>query len=186
MKWLERLIYFLLGFTICFFLLLFPNMTFKYEFDVADIFNLIITLLAALYIGAIVATKSTNVRVEKDIVISQAREIVSLIKQARQCFLKCYEEEAVSEEDRRSIISVMRNIANETRFLEEELEACKLKIGKEKINKARNHYSTLRYVLTGGNFPSQPYSHRDRNLMEEVYKSMHTDLNQLIIEVNRA
>lgn len=186
MRWRVPILCLAIGITIGVFAPHLPRLEFKYDFDVADIFNFVVTLIATFYIGAILSRQYSNIRVEKDILISQVNQILSIVERARIIFKECFETGTISDENRRAILSTLKSFANELAFLDESLESCDIRSGKTEINSLRSNYSEFRIALTGGGFPGAPYSIGANTATERIYKQIRRNLNSFMLKINRS
>lgn len=185
MKWVERFFFLGLGITVAFLVPYIHCLNFKYDFDVVSVFNLLVTILAVYYVGTILSQRYASHRVEKDLLITQAKELMGLVKAARALFINCFDANAITSHDASKMLSLVKNIANEIAFLEESVGYHRPPCGIGHINGMKDGYSSYRTALTGGSFPGSPYTIASRTAMERTYKDFRRHINAFILEVNR-
>jgi uncharacterized membrane protein (Fun14 family) len=185
MKWRERLFYLAVGIAIGFFFPHLIQLKFNYEYDVSKVATVVGTVLTVYFIQAILLQKYSNIRVEKDILIERANEVLKIVKEGRKIFLESFESGTVSPENERTLKTLLRDFANELAFLQECADHCKLKVARAELLNAREGLSEYRLRLSGGAFPGTPYSQATLVAVERVYKDLRKNLQRFVLAVNR-
>lgn len=184
MRWSKRLGLFLLGFGIGFVLgyLCRRYLTFKNEVEVGDIVDVVLAVGIALFLQNIVAQRTSNARVEKDILIARITDVSVALKEAHKLFVeRSNDMTSVSDV---SMYQAYKQFANNIYIFEKALEQCSRfkNVNVEPLKALRAKY---RPKLLGGNFPSQPYDPQAISSEERMYRQMSVDLQSLTLTINK-
>lgn len=189
MTWLKGLLCVLAGlvagFLVGHFSRAFLSLDLKKEVSVAEIFNFLAAVFIAFLLQNIVQKKYSNERVEKDLLIENVKEAISIFKDARTLFISIYNIKKIPVDDSKAMMGLLRNFANSLKSIEICLKECNSKVELSKLEELRRLYFEYKRTLTGGSFPSKPYSGETFNEEETVYSELHSKLQLLIFEINR-
>lgn len=158
------------------------HLTFKNEVEVGDIVDVVLAVGIALYLQNVVAQRTSNARVEKDILIARITDVSVALKEAHKLFVA--RSENLSSVNDQAMHQAYKQFANSIYIFEKALEQCPRfkNISLELLKTARGEY---RSKLLGGNFPSRQYDLQSINGEERMYRQMSVELQTLTLSVNK-
>lgn len=157
---------------------------FKKEFGLSDLLSFVTTIAIGLIVGNYLQQRYSNARVEKDLLIEDIKDVVRFTQDVRNIYWDCFHKQQISPDARVSMLAVLRNIANALTQLEKSLNDCKKTVGTLSIQAIKESYYEYKAVLTGGNFPKEPYSGRNSMETEKAYLDFRAKLQSLIFTIN--
>jgi len=184
MKWLIPGVCFLTGLTFGFIGRQFCEVDFEGKFDIADVLTLLATIAVAALVQYHWTKRYSDVRAEKDLLISDVKEIIAIASEVRTRFLFSFNKQELSEEDFRSIKAGLKNWGSAMSLLETSLKEAKLPEGITKLNRTKEWYFEYKRFLTGGEY-LKPYSHYTHNASEQKFLFIRNELQSLIRAINR-
>jgi hypothetical protein len=173
------------GFLVGHFSRAFLSLDLKKEVSVADIFNFLTAVVIALLLQNIVQKRYSNERIEKDLLIENIKEVILVFKDTRTLFISVYNMKRIPLDDSKAIMGLLRNLANSLRSLEVCLKECSIEVETTRLEELKRLYFEYKRILTGGTFPSKPYSGEIFNEEETIYSELYSKLQLLIFNVNR-
>jgi len=152
---------------------------------IADFINWIVVALLARLLQVEWQQRYSTTRVEKDLLIENAKDVISALKLTRGTFLDCSRRRQISRQDERKLKGRLRDLANDMHILECGVNECGGKMQTVPVQKAKEHLYRYKVVLTGGGFPTIGYDSQGILEQETVYRILIQSLLQLIIRINR-
>lgn len=135
MTWLVGILLFLLGLGSGLALSHLHSFKFAFKLGIADIFNWVIVVGLARLLQIYWQRNYSDVRVEKDLLIQQAKDAAVALKEARSRFSECCDRRKITRDDARLTKVALRNLANSLYSLESALRQCDRILGPaEEIN----------------------------------------------------
>lgn len=184
MRWQIAVALFLSGMTVGFFAPLVTSLHYQNDFDVFKIFTLMVTLIVAFLLQYYAHQRHDDLRIEKNLLIEDSKEVISNLKEVRARFLECYYEAQITPEHVRTITGMFRNLANSLFTLEEELASSRVRLKDSELDKLKEKYFEYKIAITGGNFPSA-FTALHYNSSERIHKELSRDLHVTILSINR-
>jgi hypothetical protein len=185
MRWLPAILFFLAGTAFGLFVGRMNALELSYNLRVADIINWVVVVGLATLLKLHWQRKYSDVRVEKDLLIEQSKDAISALKDARNAFLGCCDKKKISREDQIVIEQVLRRLANALSCLECSLAECE-RMSSLSVEPATDHYLKYKACVTGGAFPSKPYTVQTSTEQEILYRALLRDLQRLVFTINKA
>lgn len=161
------------------------TINFNKELKLSDLISFLTTLVVALILGNYLKEKHDIKTNEKDLLISDIKEIRLYTEQARELFYNSYQKKKLSAEDSTAIKRLLRNLSINLSTLSASLNQCQDTVGNIKVDEIKNLYLEYKSELTGGSFPAKPYTGDTFNEAERVYLELRSKIQTLIYEVNR-
>lgn len=151
-----------------------------------DILDPLITLLVAALLGALFQRQFSEARVEKDILLAQARETGLAMRAAREVFLKAYFDTSSDQLDR-EVIASLRNTSSHLSALEAAVKLCKVRPSSSSLVEARSALRSCRKVLTERVLiDGMSYSQEEYTQAEPTFSEFNRALLAFAIDLNRA
>src|SRR5205823_845847 len=121
----------------------------KNEFDVFGVLTLLVTLTVAFLVQYIAQERSGDIRMQKNLLIEDIKECLSILRDLRGRFLACYYQGTVSTIDERVIKGTLKNLSNSLFTLEEEMSHCRVKIHNTDFGTIKDEYFDYKRAITG-------------------------------------
>lgn len=184
MTWLVGTLLFLAGLAAGLAVSHLHSLKFGFTLTIADILNWVVVLGLARLLQIHWQQNYSDIRVEKDLLIQQSKDAILALKDARSIFLECCDKKKLTRDDEKAVKRVLRNLANTLYFLECGLGECE-RMRSVGFSHLKEHCMKYKAVLTGGGFPTQPYTSAHWTDAEVIYKVFHEGLQKLIFEINK-
>jgi hypothetical protein len=182
MKWVSATVCFLVGIAATLVTLLLIRFRFNWEFKVTDVLQLVVTVIIAFLIQKFATETYSDKRVAKNLLISRVEETISYFQDVHKIFLECVRDGQVSKENSAAILTLTKNINNSIKRLEHGLGKCRMEAPSFKaVTGSRRDYHR---TLTGGGFPSHPYTVAVFAEENDFYNAITQDLESMIYEIN--
>lgn len=149
-----------------------------------ELATLVVNLFIALFLSQYFMAKASNLRAEKDFLISELRKILEVLSQASEELFACYGR-PITQERRKAVLSLLRRLGNDIESLETGLGASKCSKLAEHCDDIKNAYLDYKASATGGRFPSAPLTQDQISDSERRYRTLRHRLQQLLFAVNR-
>ncbi|SRR6266496_1153601 len=182
MKWSSRIAWFLAGVAVCLLVLLLIRFQLNWEFKITDFLQVVVTVIIAILIQKFATETYSDKRVAKNLLIARTDETISYLQDAHKIFLDCIKDGLVSKENNTAILSLTKNINNSIKRLEHGLKKCRMKA--PSFDAVKGNRLDYNRALTGGGFPSQPYTVVIFTEENEIYNTLSADLESMRYEIN--
>ena len=158
------------------------------SFDVADVLRITITLFLVLYIDLHVVRKTTDLRIDKNLLVQQVQralaQLGSIEKEIQECF---YSRARPSDKQRdASIIRHFRELSNILSGLESFLGQSPIRLSKIDVNPAKMELFCYKDLVTGGSFPSVSYTSAHLTRIQAGQGLLYRKLAKLIFSINHS
>lgn len=150
----------------------------------ADVLNWAIVLIVATILQSYWQRNYSDRRIEKNLLIDQVKEVLTVLRDVRALFTTCYGKARVSEDDKRAMLGLLKNLSNGINFLEKALRRHKGRFRGVDLQEAKVYYLDYKRVLTGRNFPSRPYSGELYNEQEDAYRALRERFQETMFQIN--
>lgn len=154
------------------------------EIKPVDLAILAVNLFIALFLSQYFLEKSSNLRAEKDLLISDLRDLLGTVKSSREILVACQDAVRMNKNDKKLILSTIRRIANGVSLVESALamsQCSKLLKGYD----ITDAYLEYKAAATGGTFPTKAYSQDQISDQERTYRKLVSRLHALLFAINR-
>lgn len=189
MEWIRSAAFALAGLIIGFLVGHFSHQLFslhlKDEVGVGDVFNFTLTLVFAFLLQNYLQKRFGDKRAEKDHLIDLIKESVAITNDTRSAFADSYQRKKILAEDRRLILNYTRNLSNSIDLIKTCLTSCGLNEEATECDEIASKYLEVKRLLTGGSFPSKPYTSDTFTDAEGAFAKVTNALHQLRIDINR-
>jgi len=162
------------------------GLTLNREVKPIEVATLAFTVVIAILLQFYVVFSADNERVEKDLLILNARDALAKLRDCRDTFVECFEAKTIRSQDQTRIQTQLRS-------LNHALDALDICLGKSRCSSLCVVCKSLvqqaikyKTILTGGIFPSQPYPPQVYTDHQTAYREMDEELQGLIFSINKA
>jgi hypothetical protein len=151
------------------------------EVDAVEVSTLAFTIILTLLVQYYLAGRMTTSRAEKDLLLENVRESISLLKTCRET-LGVPDE--VAPPKRKETLLQLRRLSNMLEILETALEMSECKTLAAQVRPIREEYLSFKGAATrtpGG----KPYTVGDRAEQERAYQKLRKLLQSLLFNINK-
>ena len=158
----------------------------KKEIGLGDVFNISITLIFAFLLQNYFQKRFGDKRAEKEHLIDLIRESIAYVHNVRSSFVDAYQNKKVTQNDKKLVLNSLRNLSNSVDMIKTCLGTCGYKSEEdtECIELSRQYFE-LKRTITGGGFPTVPYSGETFSDAESIFGKILKSLHSLRITINR-
>lgn len=176
-----------IGWSIGYFGRLWLTIEFKKEVGLVDLIQIGIAVIFAFALQNYLTKRFGDQRSEKEHMIGLITEQIGMVKEVRTHFIKVYQtRRKISASGQREILNALRNLANGMDNFKECMNKCNYsKADNGKIESLTTKYLDLKRTITGGKFPSSPYSGETFSDAEKLFSQMNSSLHLLRIDLNK-
>lgn len=160
------------------------GLSFKKEFDIFDIFTLLVAIGIALAVQYYAQGKQNDLRKEKDLLIEQARKITDILPKSEDIFLEYFEyNKNIDQSYNKRMVPSLRRLGNEINHLEDQIKTSKLIAQKNNFSDLKKAYDDYRYQLLNLTF-SRPISPQTEAEKSRLYRKLYEKVVEFISTVN--
>lgn len=185
MNWFKNIFVLLLGFVAAVFFLSIQKFDFSYEIKVADILGILVTLLIALLIQLYLVKKSDANKIEKDIIIEQAKTVRNRFENVRDAFFDLYISQTVSVERNKRMLSMLKSLANSIETFEHSFRLANSALARRPYKQIRMIYYAYKKELTIVDV-RKPFSEKTFQVAEAIFDDANRELVSIILFVNQS
>lgn len=158
----------------------------KKEVSLIELLQLGFAIIFAFALQNYLVKRFGDQRSEKEHMIDLIKELIVMLKEVRTCFITRYQRKRIAESDRREILNSLRNLANGIETFKKCMSDCGYaKEDDPKVKSLSANYFELKGTITGGEFPSKPYSGETFSDAEKIFSQISSDLHLLRIQLNK-
>jgi len=155
------------------------------EIKPVDLGILTVNLFIALFLTQYFHERATNLRAEKDLLISDLRDVLADLKSSRDTLSACHDASRINKSDKKAVLSVLRRTANRIGHVESALGMSQCSALIKGFDDITGAYLEYKAAATGGGFPFKIYSQDQISEQERTYRKLVTKLNALLFQINR-
>jgi hypothetical protein len=147
--------------------------------------TLAVNIFIAYFLQYYFASRVTDARSEKDILIDGLRDVLSSTRECRDTLMTCYDAGKITAAHARLIKAHFRKIANslDTVTTAVSMSRCaELADNCKSIQTALFEYKS---AATGGSFPAKPYDAHALGYQEQTYRQLSQKLHDLVFKINQ-
>jgi hypothetical protein len=155
------------------------------EIKPVELATLLVSAFIAFFLQYYLASRVTDRRAEKDLLIANLRDVLQALRSCRDTFHSCYESGKIAKESRKQILMLLRGLSNGLDALDTAIAMSECsKLAKE-FFRLMDLYLNYKAALTGGKFPSKPYTADSLTDHDRTHRGLRTALQSLLFEINR-
>ncbi len=168
------------------------NHLFKINFEdkvnPVDFANLFVTLILAIVIAFYVEPSNESVRVEKDLLIEQLKDLKSSVKDIHSLFVLFYDEAPLQNVNKQKFITSFRSTSNQLDLFINQMNHCNNNLSAVEETELKNTFFRYKKTLTGGNFNSLTFTFSSASEVkyETLYLNLTKKINHLILDINKS
>jgi len=185
LSWWKSLALVLIGFCLSLIYQGLSPLEFSHKVDIGALLTVLTTLVVVVGVQYYAWWWSTDVRVEKDLLIQQARQVLEDAKDLRQLIETTYLADKISEQEAREIKHRYRSLSNDVHTLEKRLDLCKKRSCDGAVAELRKRLDSYRTCLLSDDFDKRRYQISSFNLSENIYFEIRDTTSLLIFLVNK-
>jgi hypothetical protein len=154
------------------------------EIKPVDLAILGVNVFIALFLSQYIIDKAGNFRAEKDLMMSDIRDVLDELKTSRELLVACQDSARVNKIDKKAILLVFRRIANGISLVESALRTSQCSALVKGFDNITDAYVRYKGSATGGAFP-RPYTQDQISDQEREYRKLVEKLHALLFSINR-
>jgi hypothetical protein len=154
------------------------------EIKPIDVAILAVNLFIALFLSQYIADRAGNLRAEKDLMMSDIRDVLNELKASRELLIACQESQKINKLDKKAIIAVIRRVANGINLVESALRLSQCSRLVRTYDDITDAYVRYKRSATGGTFPT-PFTQDQISDQEREYRKLVERLHSLLFAINR-
>jgi hypothetical protein len=155
------------------------------EIKPVEVLTLAVSILIAILLQYYFVAKATDLRAEKDLLIENTREALTLLRSCRDTLNSCHDSGKISAADEKQIKTVFRRLSNSLEHLETAIGMSQCLGMAKEFGQIKQAYLSFKIAATGGFFPSKPYTPSTISSQEQASRLLASNLQQLIFKINK-
>jgi hypothetical protein len=155
------------------------------EIKPVELATLLVSAFIAFFLQYYLASRVTDRRAEKNLLIANLRDVLLALRSCRDTFISCYESGKITEESRRQILMLVRGLSNTLDTLNTAISMSRCSKLAEEYPHLMELYLNYKIALTGGKFPSKPYAADSFSDHDRTHRALNTGLQSLLFKINR-
>lgn len=151
-----------------------------------DLLNAIVTVLVAVVLGVVFQKSFSETRVEKDLLIAHAKDVIGAAKDLRTTFLNMYDDEDVPTADQDSrLLAAVRMTSVSLSALERATKSCDVDYSDKALKEARKAFRRYRNAVTNRAHKAVPYTADEYAAAETAFAAFVDDMLMFTLRVNK-
>jgi hypothetical protein len=147
--------------------------------------TLAVNIFIAYYLQFYFASRATDSRSEKNILIDGLRDVLASTRQCRDTLMSCYDAGKISATHAKLIKLTFRKIANGLDTVTTAIAMSGWPALAEDCKGIQDALFIYKSAVTGGNFPTKPYDAQAFGYQEQTYRQLTQKLHELVFKINR-
>lgn len=147
--------------------------------------TLAVNIFIAYYLQFYFASRASDSRSEKNILIDGLRDVLSLTRQCRDTLMSCYNVGKISPTNAKLTKAQFRQIANGLDTVETGISMSQCASLGEGCKGIKDALFSYKSAATGGNFPSKAYDAQALSYQEQTYRQLIQKMHDLVFKINR-
>jgi hypothetical protein len=184
MTWCKNIFIWGVGFLSGILLFYIPKLQFSYEIKLVDLVSICVTLTIAFLIQLYLVRKSDINKIEKDMIIEQAKKVRDRFENVRDIFYDLYVSQAAATDRNKRILSVLKSLANSLETFEHSFTLARGQFVQPRCRRLRTIYYAYKKELTTLN-PRQPYTEKTFQAAEAIFNDASRELISIMLYVNQ-
>jgi hypothetical protein len=160
------------------------GMSVKKEIDPISLGGLAVSAFIAFFLQYFFASRAGDLRVEKDFLIENQKDVMKLTKECRDEVYKAFDAAKVTKASGEKIKLLLRELANALSIFEESLKASQCKSTSSEFETTKSIYYALKAAATGRGFPSKPYDSSAIIDFDRSYRLLRKNLQLWFFRIN--
>lgn len=163
----------------------FGGLSLDLQIKPVDVATLAVSIFIAFFLQYYLASRATDSRAEKDLLIDYVSEVIRDLRSCRDAVSAFGEPEKITGVISRKILKKFRQLSNNLENLATVLKESDCRKLAGRCEDLKINYLSYKMAATGGNFPSQLYTRTQRSDQERSFRELNSTLQRLIFDVNR-
>ena len=161
------------------------GLSFNPEVKPIETATLVIAIYIVISLQELFATKASNTRIEKDIVIEEFRDSLVQLRMCRDALVSCQDSPKIGTKQKAALLSHLRRLANALDSAENTLKLSYCKRLATDQKPLTNAYLEFKKSATGYSFPTQGYSKDQISDQTKAHRELHSQIQRLIFTINQ-
>jgi hypothetical protein len=157
------------------------NLSINHELDPINLLTLGVNIFIAFFLQYYLASRATDDRAEKDILIDNVRDVFNILRSCRDEVMSCHGIRRVSADNQKKIVKLYRNLSNGLENLQTAIEMS----GCKKLEKECEAVFEKFVKYKGAATNKFPYDSADISYQEQTYRALMRELHSLAFKVNK-
>ncbi|MEX2261601.1 MAG: hypothetical protein WD696_06600 [Bryobacteraceae bacterium] len=155
------------------------------EIKPVELATFLVSAFIAVFLQYYLATQVNDRRSEKNLLIDNCRDALTILKSCRDLFWNCYESGKLTKSNKTSILGYLRSLANSLDSLESAVGLSQFSKLKYQFRPAKDAYFSYKNALTGSGFPARPYRNDALADHEKTYRDLNAEIQSLLFQINK-
>ena len=147
--------------------------------------TLAVNIYIAYYLQFYFASRATDSRSEKNILIDGLRDVLASTRQCRDTLMACYDDGKINAANAKVMKAQLRKISNDSKTIETAITMSQCATLAESCKDIQAAIFNFKSAATGGNFPTKPYDAVALSYQEQTYQKLNQKLHELVFKINR-
>ena len=164
--------------------------SYPFKFDttisIANVLQLLTTILIAFFLQQVIQERYRNLRIEKDLLIGSAKEAQVGVAEAYKLCSRAFVNGKIERVDDQQILASFRQLSNRITTLKSFSNECVVSIDPKTFRRINYELLDFKKKSTGGTYPNKPYTITEIGEQGTASTRLHDRLNRFIVEVNRS
>jgi hypothetical protein len=162
------------------------GLTLNLEIKPVEVLTLAVSIVIAVLLQYFLVVKSSDLRAEKDILIGNISEVLTVLRSCRETLNSCHGGRKITPQIKGSVLSQIRQLSNGIDSVQLAIDLSQCKNLASEVDAIWTSYLDFKTASTGGSFPSIPYTAGSISDQERCWRSLHAKLQSLIFRINRS
>lgn len=162
-----------------------PGFKLSREANVVHLLSILTTLIVAFLLQHYLKARSDDRRIEKNLIIEQAKAVRTTFETLRAAFTDFYLKSDATPPRNPALLAHLRQLSNAVTIFEAVLSETRIQCSPEAVQRIRSHYVSCKRELTQGS-PRQPFTLATYLAADAALHRASQDITMLIMRVNSA
>jgi len=150
-----------------------------------ELATLAVNIFIAFFLQYFFASRSTDLRAEKDLLIDSTRDVLTIMRSCRDA-LDAYQDANKSrQEHKKTVLQLLRRLANGLDSIQTALGASQCYRLAAQCDAIRRSYLSYKQCATGGSFPTKRFTAEEVSSQSQTYRRLNRDLEDLVFKINQ-
>lgn len=150
-----------------------------------EIATLGVNIFIAFFLQYYFASRSRDLRAEKDMLIDTVRDILRILRSCRDALAAYQDDSRNRNEHKRSVLQLFRRLSNGLDGIDTAIGASQCKALQKSSPAIRESYLYYKRAATDGSFPARRFTVEEFSIQEQNYRKLNRDLEELVFKINQ-